>query len=654
MAESVEQKFDVSGMTCSACVRIIEKVVGKIDGVENVAVNLATNVAVVNGTALDEDVINAINGAGYKASIQGALTESEKSEKGSSKKSEKSEDPRAKELHGWLWRLISGAILCIPFLVQMIAMLFDPSAMSGGTSAGTQHGMSQAPDVIEIISALLATFAQFVIGGKFYVGAFKAARVRATNMDTLVAIGTTTAYVYSVYAMLIGEHVYFETGVFLLTFVSLGKFLETRATSQASSAIRALMKLRPTMPVEIGQIIKLMPGDAFPADGRIVSGEAQVDESMMTGESELVTRKSGGSALDARVFGGTILMKGIVEFEVTAVGEDTMLSRIIKLVDDAQLSKAPIQSLADRISSVFVPVIIGIALLTFIIWLAVFGVDFATALMYFAAVIVIACPCALGLATPTAIMVSSGVGAKLGVLIKGGAPLQRLANATDIVFDKTGTLTTGTVELDSEGNRTQIVSHDALRPDVPEALSALQKLGLKTWLLSGDKRDKALAIATKAGILDECVISDVLPDGKAEQIERLKSENPDAVVVMVGDGINDAPALASADIGIAMGDGTDVALETGDVALMNSDVADVVKAVRLSRASMRKIKQNLFFSLAYNCLMIPVAAGVFAFAGVMLSPAIAGLCMAASSVTVVGNSLLLGTFATTSRPPVSS
>jgi cation transport ATPase len=309
-------------------------------------------------------------------------------------------------------------------------------------------------------------------------------------------------------------------------------------------------------------------------------------------------------------------------------------------VEDAQLNKAPIQSFADTVSAKFVPAVLAVALTAGLIWFFIAAPgNFEQALMVFASVVVIACPCALGLATPTAIMVGTGLGSKNGVLIKGGTPLQNLAAVQDVVFDKTGTLTTGVVELDAEGNRTQKVSHDELRPGVKQTVQELQNLGVNVYLLSGDKREKALAVAEKAGISPEHTISDVLPDGKAEEVSKLMKSG--RKVSMVGDGINDAPALAAATVGIAMGDGTDVALEAGDVALMRSDPADVAKAIRLSRATMRKIKQNLGLSLGYNVLMIPLAAGVLAPLGLMLTPAVAGACMALSSVSVVTNSLLL-------------
>ncbi|GHT81047.1 hypothetical protein FACS1894125_1030 [Actinomycetota bacterium] len=609
--------------------------VGQLDGVDSVQVNFATKTAVVAGAVSNEAVEKAVKDAGYSATFASdseelnSLDDEEGEPQSGGTNSKKN---RLKHGEDIIWRnkFVVGAVLSIPFLYFMFEMFIMPTS-----------DMSSVMYRIEVFAQLLlATIAQFYLGAVFYKGALGALRNKMANMDVLVALGTTVAYLYSVYNFFLTDdgHLYFETGVFLLTFVCLGKWLETRATSQASSAIKALMKLRPTRKVALGEVVDLKPGDVIPADGVIVKSKGQIDESMMTGESELVVRESGN---ECKVYQGTILMQGLISVEVLKIGDDTMLSKIIQLVEDAQLNKAPIQSLADTISGKFVPAVVVLSALSGLVWyfLAAPG-DFDRALMVFASVVVIACPCALGLATPTAIMVGTGLGSKIGVLIKGGAPLQSLASIKDVVFDKTGTLTTGIVELDKDGNRTQNVVGDELRAGAKEAIEGLQKMGISVHLLSGDKRKKALAVSAKAGILPEHTISDVLPDGKAEQIEKLLETQRS--VAMVGDGINDAPALAVATVGIAMGDGTDVALEAGDVALMRSDPRDVVKAVRLSRATMLKIKQNLALSLGYNVLMIPIAAGVLAPLGIMLSPAIAGACMALSSVSVVTNSLLLG------------
>jgi len=598
-------------------------------------------------------------------------------------------------------------------------------------------------------------------------------------MDTLVAIGTSTAYFYSLYnylsyinlnKSLIGldgmmiPNLYFETAAFLITFILLGKWLEVKAKSRTGEAIKKLISLQaktariikngkildiPITDVVHGDIILVRPGEKVPVDGIITKGSSALDESMVTGESLPVEKKVGDT-----VVGATINKTGSFEFKATKIGSETMLAQIIKLVEDAQGNKAPIQNLADKISAVFVPAVIIIALLTFAIWYFALGASLTASVMYFTAVIVIACPCALGLATPTAIMVGTGRGAEKGILIKGGEPLQAAEKINTIIFDKTGTLTRGkpvvtevvdlshperpkgaegsheilkiaaSLESNSEhplaqaiikkakdekiklseitkfkaipghgvegkingkkyhfgkpkfiestiknplipntlyliqspekqGKTVMVLSDDTeafgliavadtIKNTSEEAVSKLREMGIDVWMITGDNEKTAQAIAKQAGISQKNVLAEVLPEDKASNVKKLQKNGK--IVAMVGDGINDAPALAQADLGIAMGSGTDVAMESGDIVLVKNDLTDVTNAIRLSRATVRKIYQNFFWALFYNVVAVPVAAGVFADSGLILRPEIAGLAMALSSVSVVTNSLMLKKF----------
>jgi Cu+-exporting ATPase len=387
--------------------------------------------------------------------------------------------------------------------------------------------------------------------------------------------------------------------------------------------------------VKVGDILEIKKGQSFTLDGVLLDGTTDADESMLTGESEPVTKQVG-----EKVIGGTLNLGKTVQVKITEVGSDTQLAKIIRLVKEAQMSRAPIEQLADKISSIFVPAVIGVAIITFVIWKFIAGADWGTSLMYFAAVVVVACPCALGLATPTAIMVATGIGAKHGILVKGGEPLQRAAKLTDLVFDKTGTLTTGAV------SDTGKVTHDEIRSESAAVIKRLKKMGYRTYMLSGDKRSEAQRIGALAGV--DQVISEVKPDGKLQEIRALQGADGDTglgdsrkSVGFIGDGVNDAPALKAADVGVAIGSGTDVAIESADIVLANSNLWQVVDFLGLSKRTLRKIYTNLGFSLVYNLIGIPVAAGAFSIFGVVLSPAFAGLAMALSSVSVVGNSLLL-------------
>jgi len=604
---------------------------------------------------------------------------------------------------------------------------------------------------------LLATPVQFGAGWRFYKGTLDALKVKTANMDTLIAVGTSAAWSYSTAvtffpAVFPRSEVYFDTSTLIIALILVGRLLEDIAKGKTSEAIRRLMDLQPKMalvlregeeeiPVEqvqVGEIVVVRPGEKIPVDGIIVEGHSSVDEKMITGESIPVEK-----SVDDEVIGATINKAGMFKFKATKVGADTALSQIIKLVEEAQISRAPIQRLADRVAAYFVPSVIGISLLSFFAWYLVGAKSFAFALSIFIAVLVIACPCALGIATPTAIMVGTGKGAEVGILIKGGEHLEEIHKLQTVIFDKTGTLTkgepsvtdivsNGTLQadevlrfaaiaekgsehpigeailseagekrldlpdpesfeaipghgvkvsygereillgnrrlmkdsrintdnlereiqrLEGEGKTTMILAldgnasgviavADTLKEYSREAVRKLQEMGMEVIMLTGDNRRTAEAIASRLGI--KRVLAEVLPAEKANVVKRLQEEGKK--VGMVGDGINDAPALAQADVGIAIGSGTDVALETGDVVLIKDDLRDVVASIQLSRQTVRKIKQNLFWAFAYNMALIPLAAGVLYPFGITLHPVYAAAAMASSSVTVVSNSLLLRRF----------
>ena len=633
--------LEIAGMHCASCALLVERSLKKVPGVKIAKVNYATEKAMV---ITEENVSHkllktAVEKAGYKI---GQASKNELRNK-----------------------FLIAAALSIPFLFPI------PMWLMGG----------------------LALIVQIGLGAGFYKGAWSALKMHSFNMDSLVALGTTTVFIYS----LISKP-YFEIGVWLITFVTLGKWLEGRAKSKTSEAISKLVELQPkNHKIKVGDIILIRPGERIPVDGKIVKGSSAVDEAMITGESMPVDKNKGDT-----VTGGTMNISGSFEFEATRVGADTTLAKIIRLVEEAAGSKAPIQDFADRVAAWFVPAILMIALITLII---------TKSPMAFVAVLVIACPCALGLATPTAIIVGTGKGAENGILIKGGEPLEMAGKIDTVVFDKTGTLTTGKLQIvkvegkilevagalermsehpvgkaiyeyahkkvdnfpevnnfkavagsgvtgeihnkayflgrvaDEEGivllqdnkKMGKFTVTDTIRTTSLEAVNRLKKMGIEVYLLSGDKQQTAEKVADKVGITE--IIAEVKPDQKAEEIKKLQGMGKK--VAMIGDGINDAPALAQADLGIAMGGGTDVAMESGGIVLLKNDPRDVVVAIKLAKATVRKIKQNLFFALFYNALGIPVAAGVFAGWGLTLNPEIAGLAMAASSVSVVTNSLLL-------------
>lgn len=742
--------FSISGMHCASCAAIIERNVKKLSGIQNIHVNFSAEKAhvVFDPTLLNEQQISEkIQKIGYHATVlTGNDTESEHAR-------------RRAEMNEYRNNFLIGLLLSVPMLYFMLFDFFPflPLRASLMPWAG-------------IISFVLATPVQFIIGSGFYKGTWSSIRMRMFTMDSLIAIGTSAAYLYSAviflqyaftHASVIGvggekiADLYFETAALLITFVLLGKWLESRAKGQTSEAIKKLMGLAPKtarvvrgsstedIPIEnvvVGDVILVRPGEKVPTDGVITKGLSALDESMLTGESMPVEKKEGDT-----VAGATLNKTGSFEFRATKIGADTALARIIHFIEEAQGSRAPIQAFADRVSSWFVPAVIGIAIITFLVWFFVLHAQLSFSLMAFTAVLVIACPCALGLATPTAIMVATGKGAQYGILIKGGEPLEQACKISAIVFDKTGTLTKGkpevtdvipvtvltqdellaraaSIEKHSEhslaeaicayattkgvnffditdfsaipghgvraamngmryyfGNRRLIEQElklslasidermkkmeedgktvmilatekeilgmigvaDTLKETSAEAMRRLEKMGITVYMITGDNQRTAHAIAKQIGITN--VLAEVLPEQKAERIKELQSRG--IHVAMVGDGINDAPALAQADLGIAMGGGTDVAMETGGIVLMKNDIRDVIHAIQLSRETLGKIKQNLFFALFYNVIGIPVAARLFAGIGIVLRPELAGLAMAFSSVSVVSNSLLLRGFA---------
>ncbi len=738
--------LDIEGMHCSSCAAIIEKSLRKVEGVKEANVNFAAekaSVLVDESVAERNSLVKAVERAGYKASF----TKQNQSDSDKSKQQD--------HIKGMFTKFIFSLILSLPMIYFMI---FDFVANFPGRAFLLPY--------VGIISLVLTTPVQFIIGRGFYKGMWSALRMRTFNMDSLIAIGTSVAYFYSVinyisYYLKTGSiigiggakipELYFETAAFLITFVILGKWLEAKAKGRTSDAIKKLMGLQaktarvvrngstqdiPVDQVINGDIVVVRPGEKVPVDGEILKGSSAVDESMITGESLPVEKHESDM-----VVGGTINKTGSFEFKATRVGSETTLSQIIRLVEEAQGSKAPIQAFADKISAVFVPIVLILAAATFGVWYFILGASLSFALMAFTSVIVIACPCALGLATPTSIMVGTGKGAENGILVKGGEPLESAVKVNAIVFDKTGTITKGKPEvtdtlsfglldedeilqvaaslekqsehplaeaiytyaqeeaislsevsafkaipghgvegtigettyyfgnrklvndvlnlstekidrklsrLEEQGKTAMILATreavlgtvavaDTVKDTSREAVERLMKLGIDVYMITGDNARTAKAIAQQVGITN--VLAEVLPEDKANEVKKLQDAGKK--VAMVGDGINDAPALAQANLGIAMGSGTDVAMEAGGIVIIKNDLRDVVNAIDLSKQTVSKIKQNMFFALFYNVIGIPIAARVFAGLGLMLKPELAGLAMAMSSISVVSNSLTL-------------
>lgn len=719
--------LNIIGMTCAACSTRIEKGLNRMEGVQNATVNLALETGRVSfdPTVLSSsDFIKKIQSLGYNAEF--------KNEQPGEKK-----DHRKVEIQKKTRLFLISAVLSLPLLWTMFAHFSFTSWM-------------YVPEILmnPFVQWALATPVQFWIGWTFYKGAYFALRNKSANMDVLVALGTSAAYFYSVYLVLTnlvhtGTHsigLYFETSAVLITLIILGKVFEARAKGRSSDAIQKLMKLQPKMAfverdgitqevpideVQIGDILMIKPGSSIPVDAEVISGNSAVDESMLTGESLPVDKATGDV-----VYAATVNANGNLRVKAKNIGKDTVLSSIIRVVEEAQGSKAPIQRLADQISSIFVPIVVGIAVLTFIAWYFIFSPgDFANALESTIAVLVIACPCALGLATPTSIMAGSGRAAELGVLFKTAESMENTKHIDTIVLDKTGTITNGrpkvtefvvadgferdrivslsaaaesqsehpvataitaygdggklsvesfeaipghgiravvdgsnlligtrkllneskvsfneteASELESHGKTVMFIAvegkyagliavADTVKDTSATAISEMKKLGLHVVMLTGDQERTARAIAAQVGI-DE-VFAGVLPTEKADVVAKLKAQGKR--VAMAGDGLNDAPALATADVGMAMGTGTSVAMEAADITLMQGDLMRAVDAIQLSRLTVRNIKQNLFWALAYNAVGIPIAAAGF------LAPWLAGAAMAFSSVSVVLNALRL-------------
>lgn len=701
----MKEKFHITGMSCASCAKINEGVLSDLKGMKSVRVNYANAVAYVE---FDEEVLpfkeikKAVRSAGYDVA-DGAAPEN--------------------EVKKYFFRFILSLILALPVAATMFFMEIDSV-------------------IFNLVVACLSVLVVVVAGRHFHISFLKKLRKGKFSMDSLISIGTLTALFYSLWALTVGREVYFETAVLIIVFINLGKWLEHKSKGKASQAIKKLLEMQAKKAVRIvngkeeeidiedlkvGDIVLIKSGEKIPLDGKIVEGEASLDESMLTGESMPVYKNEGGS-----VFGATINLDGILKVKVSKVGKDTALARIIEMVEHAQSSKAPIQHLADKVAGVFVPVILGIAALTFVIWFLTSG-DIGTSIIPTVAVLIIACPCALGLATPTAIMVASGAGANMGVLIKDGETLEKSGKVDAVIFDKTGTLTEGKpkvtdifldenfpkkkflkishslvkhshhpiskaigayvkeadfteltgfkekggmglkakckahdtnlalgnealmkdvgvtigaelmkagIKFAAKGQSVSYVSHgdkviglfaisDTAKDTAAKAVDSLHKMGMEVALLTGDNEKTAAAVARELGIDD--YFAEVLPGDKASVVKKLQDDGK--FVAFVGDGINDAPALAQADLGIAIGTGTDVAIETGDMVLVKGDPAKVVSAIKLARKTYRIIKQNLFWAFFYNTVFVPVAALGF------LQPIFGSIAMSFSSVSVVSNSL---------------
>lgn len=734
MSNQKKISVGVVGMHCASCATNLEKEFRKIKGVEKVNVSLASEKAWIEGVVGFETIRKVARGIGYdvREEIEGGVQERANEEMRERKK-----------------QLVIGGILVIALMVLSMKEML---------------GVFKSLDQVKAnwLMLMLATPVQFWIGGQYLNSAWKAFRHRLANMDTLIAIGTMSAYLYSSVVTVFPSwfaqtgfdlHVYFEVSAAIIVLITLGKFLEARAKGEAGKAIKKLMDLSaktawvmkngdlikvPIAEVKVGDVVLVKPGEKVPVDGRVIEGISAVDESMVTGESLPVEKKKGDL-----VIGATVNKSGSLKVRVVKIGEETVLSQIVKLVTEAQASKAPIQKMADQISAVFVPAVLMIAVLTFVAWLVLASTGALTsALVAAVTVLIIACPCALGLATPTAVMVGTGKGAEHGILIKNAGALEQLHKVKAIILDKTGTLTKGEPEvvkvlaygkvsvdevvslagsverysehplaeavikevgkrdlrlvdpegfrsitgvgvearvekrkimvssprhvktnekldeemikkLEGEGKTVLVVSSektvlgliavaDKVKDDSKEAVKQMRDLGLVTYMLTGDNLRTAREVAKTVGI--ENVVAEVRPEDKARKVKELQNRlhKQGKLVAMVGDGINDAPALAAADVGIAMGAGTDVAMESADVVLMNSNLMSITQAVMLSRKTLMIIKQNLFWAFAYNVVLIPVAAGVlYPVTGVLLSPILASGAMAFSSISVIMNALRL-------------
>ncbi|MDR0883509.1 MAG: heavy metal translocating P-type ATPase [Oscillospiraceae bacterium] len=740
------QTLDITGMTCAACSGRIERVLGRMDGIERAAVNLATEKATIvydPATVRLSQIRAAIEKIGYGAAVP------------EPKRADENRVRRQREIRTLWTKCIVAAVFSVPLLYIAMAPMISARLPFPAFLAPMRYPLAYA------LVELLLTIPVIAVGYKFYAVGFRALLQRSPNMDSLIAVGTTAAFgysLYNLYRIALGDFMavdalYFESAGVIITLILLGKSLEAVSKGRTGEAIKKLMGLAPKSAtvlrdgaqvdvpiaeVEPGDTVLVRPGASIPVDGTVTGGHSAVDESMLTGESLPVDKDVGES-----VFAATINTTGALEFRAEKVGDDTALAQIIRLVEDAQGSKAPIAALADKVSGVFVPVVILLALVAGVAWYFGTGGDAPFALTIFISVLVIACPCALGLATPTAIMVGTGKGAEHGILIKSGEALETAHKIDVVVLDKTGTITEGrpavteiiaqgidenallaltasaeqssehplgqaivreaqarslvlhdvpafdsrtgrgiaaTVDarallignvqlmhenavdlttllrdadrLASEGKTPMFVAidgvaagivavADVIKPSSRGAIEKLAALGIESVMITGDNAKTAAAIAAQAGV--KRVLADVLPQDKAAEVKKLQAAGK--VVAMVGDGINDAPALAQADIGIAIGSGTDVAMESADIVLMRSDLGDVPTAINLSRKTIRNIRQNLFWAFGYNTVGIPVAAGLlYLFGGPLLSPMLAAAAMSLSSVSVLTNALRLKRF----------
>lgn len=567
-------KFNISGMSCAGCSSRVESVVSKLSGVTKCSVNLLTASMEVEGTATVDQIVNAVSNAGYGAEL---VNENSKPTPQNQNKSS-------------IKKMIIRLVVSIIILAALIAI---PA---------------------KVVKAVLAAVVM-IINYKFFINGIKGIIHLSPNMDTLVALGSTASFIFGMY----------DGAAMILTLITVGKTLEEYSKGKTTNAIKGLIKLTPeyAKDIKIDDIFTVKPGENFPVDGVVIEGNTSVNESAITGESVPILKNPGDE-----VTSGTTNMDGVIKCRATRVGKDTTLAKIIQLVSDSAATKAPVQKIADKVAGVFVPVVLGISIITFVVWYLI-NHDFNFALNRAISVLVISCPCSLGLATPVAIMVGNGVGAKQGILFKNSTALENAGKAEYIVLDKTGTITKGDIG----------VNRDSIRSDSASAVEELKKLGLKVVMLTGDNNTTAMEIAKAVGI--ENVISEVRPEQKAEEVRKLGSR-----VIMVGDGVNDAPALTVANVGFAIGAGSDIAIDSADVILVKNTLKDVVKAIKLSRYVYKNIKENLFWAFFYNVIGIPLAAGCFiALFGWTINPIYCAAAMSLSSFCVVMNALRINFFA---------
>lgn len=744
-SKTTKESFPIIGMHCASCARLIERSLSKTPGVHNATVNYGSEQASVeydSSVCKTEDLEKAVEKTGYKAVINSNTDKTSEQIK---------EESKAKQISDLKIKVIISSVLSILLIILSLPDMIGVTLIDE----------SMLPLPVGWLAMFLAIPVQFWAGKEFYLATWSGLKNRTASMDTLVAMGTSAAFFYSALVIILGERammlglpmaMYFETAAVIITLILLGRYLEAKAKAHTSDAIKNLLSLQaktarvmrdgkeidiPVEEVMQNDIVRVRPGEKVPVDGEITEGESSIDESMVTGESIPVDKNVGDA-----VIGSTLNKTGSFLMRATKVGNDTMLSQIVKLVSEAQSSRAPIQRLADTVSGYFVPIVLMLAVATFVVWF-IFG-TFSAAFTSMIAVLIIACPCALGLATPTAIMVGTGRGAEKGILIKDAQSLEVAHKVRAIIFDKTGTLTKGKPEvtdiiavdgsefsdvgilgiagslekssehslaeaivskandddvelqsvskfnaisgmgiegevigkkfvfgnrklmqkekisyedienkisrLESEGKTVMLLADkkligivavaDVVKPTAKYTISELLKRKINVWMLTGDNERTANNIAQKIGI--ENVVAEVMPDEKADKVAEVKSQQTKGAVAFVGDGINDAPALAIADVGIAMGTGTDVAIESSSITLLNKNLNSVVSAIDLSKKTMNIIKQNLFWAFGYNVVLIPVAMGIlYPFFGILLNPALAAFAMAASSISVVGNSLRL-------------